>query len=161
MNMLDAMKHAVWRFLIYPLFPIFQPIVGALPFIKKYGPQKEPNGRQRYLLGRITPGRDVYDLIAYLATIGFKNHFIAWQDDGQIASVRKLVGYRYQYHIRIFADGEIRGHYEFAPEVFPLTHLREIGLEARKRELLAFLGDWIVPEYAGVNVPAVVYEAVD
>lgn len=42
--------------------------------------------------------------------------------------MRKLAGVEYQYHVRLFKDSEVRGHYEFAAETNPIKHLREIGM---------------------------------
>jgi hypothetical protein len=55
-----------------------------------------------------------------------------------------LVDFKHQYHLRVFKDGEVRGHYEYTPECHPIWHLQKVGQEPRREELLGFLGDWIV-----------------
>jgi len=96
----------------------------------------------------------VEDFVEYLGTQGFFNHFIAWRDSGEIVSVRRPVSFEWQYHLRIFADGEVRGHYEYTPESHPVWHMREVGQEERREEFLEFLGDWIVPVLASAFASA-------
>ena len=100
-------------------------------------------GRQNFVLGKIAEGRTLDDFLAYLYTQGFANHFIAWKDDDQIVSLRRLESFEWQYHLRIFKDGEVRGHYEYTPECHPRLHSKEIGFEERRGDFLNFLGDWI------------------
>ena len=104
-------------------------------------------GRQDYFIGQFRegPGRDMKNFLAHLAAQGFGNHFIAWIDDGEIIGVRRMEGFERQYHLRIFKDGEIRGHYEFSPEAHPIMHLHQTGMEPRREEFLEFLGDWVTP----------------
>jgi hypothetical protein len=104
------------------------------------------HGRQGYLLGRLRNGRTLPGFLSHLETRGFGNHFIAWTDDGQIVSMRKLHGFNRQYHLRIFKDGEIRGHYEYTPESHPIWHMKEVGMEERHEEFMGFLKDWVVKE---------------
>ena len=99
--------------------------------------------RQEYLLGRVDT-EHIQALTAHLYTWGFEDMVFAWVDNGQITSLRKMDGLYFQYHVRIFNDGEVRGHYEYTPEAAPLKHLRRVGREARIRELQAFLGDHTV-----------------
>ena len=113
-------------------------------------------GRQHYTLGTLAPGRRVEDLLKYLEGKKWGNHFIAWKDEDELIGIRKLDGFERQYHIRVFKNGEIRGHYEYTPECHPRWHLKEVGMEARHAEFLEELGDWIVPATsvsAFLNVP--------
>ncbi len=105
-------------------------------------------GRQEYVFGKLAPGRTVDAFLTYLHMQGFGNHFIAWKDEGQLVSIRKLDGFERQYHLRIFEDGEIRGHYEYTPESHPVWHMKEVGFEERRSEFINFLGDWVVPPAA-------------
>jgi predicted hydrolase (HD superfamily) len=102
-------------------------------------------GRQSYVLGHLTEGRTVEDFLDYLKTKDFLNHFIAWKDDGEIVSVRRLVDFERQYHLRVFIDGEVRGHYEYTPESHPIWHMKEVGQENSREDFLDFLGDWVIP----------------
>ena len=156
MRTFDYLKHLWWRWFVYPIYPYIQPVVAALPIVRDYDPK---NARQRFHLGWLAPGRSFDDFLAQLAARGFQNHFIAWQDGGQVVSIRKIIDYRFQYHIRLFADGEIRGHYEYTPECRPFKHLTEALFEPRREEFLAYLGNLVVegppadiPEFAGRQV---------
>lgn len=102
-------------------------------------------GRQDFLLGTVKPGRSVYELISFLISKGFGNHFIAWKDAGEVVSLRRAVGFKYQYHLRIFNDGEVRCHYEYTPECHPVLHLREVGMESKATEFRNLLQDWVLP----------------
>jgi len=102
-------------------------------------------GRQKFHLGWLAPGKTLEDLEKHLhEKWNFGNHFVAWVDSGQVLSWRKLVNFDYQYHIRVFKDGEIRGHYEYTPESKPLRHFEEIGEEAHMAQFRKFLGDFAV-----------------
>ena len=46
--------------------------------------------------------------------------------------------------MRVFSDGEIRGHYEFTPEAHPFSHFEEKGETEHKKDFLKFLGDFVV-----------------
>ncbi len=136
-NALWRAKYVFWR-AIYPVYPNIRDTLLALGLIKH-------EGRQFDRLGRIAPNKELGDFLAHLGCLGFGNHFIAWVDEGELIGLRRLEGFRYQYHLRIFKDGEVRGHYEFTPECHPIRHLKERGMEPRREEFLDFLGDWIVP----------------
>ena len=130
-------KHLVWRG-VYPVYTDLRDVLLALHVIRH-------DVRQPYVLGKLAPGRDIWDFIKYLESVGFANHFVAWMDDGQLLGVRRPDGFEWQYHIRIFKDGEVRGHYEYTPESHPIRHIKELGMEARREDFLKFLGDWITP----------------
>ena len=97
MTQMDRLQQKVWRFL-YPVFPYLQ-----WPFSIFHG------GRQPYRLGWLAPGHTLEELKAHLAKQGFGNHFVAWDDTGQVLSWRKFDGFEWQYHLRVFDDGEVRG----------------------------------------------------
>lgn len=102
-------------------------------------------GRQRFLIGKINPERSLQEFVAHLVAQGFANHFVAWKDTGELVSLRRPDGFRHQYHVRIFADGEVRGHYEYTPEYKPFQHLFQRGFEERTKEFNTFFQDWVVP----------------
>jgi hypothetical protein len=101
--------------------------------------------RQSYLIGELAPGRNIEDFLKYLERHGYGNHFIAWKDTDEIVSVRRLISFEHQYHLRIFSDGEVRGHYEYTPESHPRWHMKEVGQRPYDDHFLSELGDWIVP----------------
>lgn len=81
--------------------------------------------RQKYLLGRLNYSYDKNDLVTFLSSNGFETARIAWHDPGEVLSMRRLDKDVFQYHIRLFADGEIRAHYEYSPESHPVGHVFE------------------------------------
>jgi hypothetical protein len=134
----QTIKKNIWR-KIYPIFPWMQK-----HFLKWHLVWHE-DGRQPYHLGWLAPGKTLKDLEKHLhEKWGFGNHFVAWTDRGQVLSWRKLENFEDQYHIRVFKDGEIRGHYEYTPESKPLAHFAEISEQARIEQFKKFLGDYAV-----------------
>ena len=132
MTPIDKFKQTVWKF----LYPIFPHLKGSLSYFHEAG-------RQRYHLGWLAPGKTLEDLKAHLAKQGFGNHFVAWDDSGQILSWRRLDGFDWQYHFRVFDDGEVRGHYERTPEAAPIDHFAEVGEQDRSKEFFAFFGEFV------------------
>jgi len=113
----------------------------------KWGVVHHDGARQRYHIGWLAPGKTLEELKEHLhSTWGFGNHFIAWTDKEQVLSWRKFADFQDQYHLRVFADGEIRGHFEFTPEAHPLEHMEERGEREAKEDFLRFLGDFVVQE---------------
>lgn len=109
--------------------------------------------RQRFFLGWLAPGKTLEDFKRHLLGQGFGNHFVAWIDKDQALSWRKLDGFDYQYHLRVYTDGEIRGHYEYTPESRPVDHFREVGEESRREEFLKFLGAFTAQEKHVTQLP--------
>ncbi len=140
MTFLDRLKQRIWHF-IYKFFPTAQKI-----FLKWHLIFHE-KGRQRYHIGWLAPGKTLAGLKQHLhEKWGFGNHFVAWTDDNQVLSWRRLVNFQEQYHLRIFSDGEIRGHFEFTPEAHPIEHFEEKGEMERNADFLKFLGDFVTSE---------------
>ncbi len=133
LTLLDRIQYRLWRFL-YPVFPKLQK-----PFARFHH-----KARQQFHLGWLAPDKTLEDLEHHLHKVwGFGNHFVAWEDAGQVLSWRKLVDFEHQYHLRVFKDGEIRGHYEYTPEGKPIRHFEEIGEEARISQFKKFLGNFV------------------
>ena len=140
MTFIDKIKQKIWRF-IYKFFPAWQ------ENLLRWGVIWHEKSRQRYHIGWLAPGRSLEELKKYLSEkYGFGNHFIAWIDDGQVLGWRKLPNFREQYHLRVFNDGEIRGHFEFTPEAHPIKHFKEIGEKECRDDFLKFLGDFVIQE---------------
>ncbi len=134
MNTSQKLKQKFWR-LIYPVFKFLEH--AALPFHEKR--------RQKYHIGWLHPKKTLPDLKRHLSQEwGFGNHFVAWEDTGQILSWRKLTSFDDQYHLRVFNDGEIRGHYETTPESAPLEHFFEAEFNPKHYDFLQFLEGYIV-----------------
>ena len=129
-------KYAFWR-LYTPLHPLVRDSVVATGLVR-------PGGRKDFLLGYVAPGQTIKEFVSYLVDKGYGNHFVAWHDEGQVVSLRYVEDFVYQYHVRVFEDGEVRGHYEYTPECHPVLHLKEIGLQDRREFFYRHLGDRIV-----------------
>ena len=134
-TLLDTCKYYI--FTIYnPIHPYISETLLALGIIRH-------DFRQDYLLGILKPEKNIDDLIAHLISHGFGNHFISWRDPGQIVSLRLATDFRHQLHLRIFTDGEVRGHYEYTPEFRPIAHLNETGFEDRREDFRKLLEGWL------------------
>ncbi len=140
MTFFDKLKYKIWHF-IYRFFPTIQKA------FLKWGIVEHNDTRQRYHIGWLAPEKTLEGLKKHLnSKWGFGNHFIAWKDHGQVLSWRKFADVQDQYHLRVFSDGEIRGHYEFTPEEHPLEHMEEVGEREAKSDFLKFLGQFVVQE---------------
>lgn len=142
-------KYWFWR-IITPFHNYWRDLLLSLDILKH-------DCRQNYLIGVVVPGRKIEDFLKYLESRGYGNAFIAWKDTDEIVSVRKLVDFEHQYHLRIFSDGEVRGHYEYTPEGHPRWHMKEVGQEPYCQEYLNELEGWVVPASSVssfLNVPA-------
>lgn len=140
MSFLDRLKKFFWS-TVKPIFPHIRDGLLALGFIKH-------EGRQSHIIGKLVPGRSVEELEQHLQKQGFKRHILAWIDEAEVLGVRYAENFHYQYHLRVFDDGEIRGHYEVSVESRPVAHLMEWGMEARQEEFLRFLKGWVeITEY--------------
>lgn len=136
---IDAVKGFAW-FFIKPIHPYIRDGLLALGLIRH-------NGRQPYHLGYLAPGKTAEDLRDYLIKEKkFETHFPCWIDDGETVDLRLRQNFDWQYHLRIFSDGEIRGHHEYTPESRPIAHLQDKDSTACEKEFMAMLGDWIVQE---------------
>lgn len=133
----DRLKYFFWR-LYTPYHPFVRDAALALRIARH-------RGRQDYLLGTVAPHLTIKEFISSLIAQGFGNHFVAWKDEDEVVSLRYVKDFAYQYHLRVFKDGEVRAHYEYTPECYPLSHLKGRHMQARREEFLVFLGDTIVP----------------
>lgn len=146
MNFFDKLKYKTWHF-IYKFF------VPAQQMLLRRGIIHHSNSRQKYHIGWLAPGKTLEGLKIHLHDKwGFGNHFVAWKDRGQVLSWRKLADFQDQYHLRVFSDGEIRGHYEFTPEAHPLEHLEEKGEKEAKEDFLKFLGNFVTEKKHHVHL---------
>ncbi|MFA5076022.1 MAG: hypothetical protein WC480_01240 [Patescibacteria group bacterium] len=100
-------------------------------------------GRQNFFLGKLRSDKTSDDLVTYLRTLGFEKDYYAWIDEGEELSLRKIDEIRYQYHLRLHVDREVRGHYEYAPDRRPLGHFFSINQESRENEFRKMLVDFL------------------
>lgn len=128
-----------WR-MITPLHPGMRRLSARLGLID-FNQFLDGQGRQRFLLGTIAPEHNIDTIIEHLVQNGFGHNTLAWEDTGEVASLRLSDGFRFQYHVRIFSDGEVRGHYEFTPEAHPWKHYYEEGMVPEREYFEQLLGD--------------------
>ncbi|MBP9714870.1 MAG: hypothetical protein KBD52_00035 [Candidatus Pacebacteria bacterium] len=103
------------------------------------------SNRQSYHVGWLAKEKTLEDLRFFLhKEWGFGGQFKANIDNGEVLSWRKLEDNNRQYHLRIYEDGEIRGHFEVIPEHKPISHFLRIGQRDTKKDFVNFLGDFIV-----------------
>lgn len=138
MPMRDYFKKILWH-AITPVFPLFRNLS------KLIGYQPYP-ARQEYHLGYLAPGKTADGFRHFLMSYGFGENKIAWVDEGEILSLRLRDNFRYQYHVRLFNDNEIRGHYELTPEYSPIGHLRDKETSARTEEFIKMISGWLAPD---------------
>ncbi len=140
MTFFDKIKQKIWD-LFYGFFlPVRKDLLKA-------GIIWHKKGRQKYHIGWLAPHKTLEGLKKHLhSEWGFGNHFVAWIDEDQVLSWRKLTDFQDQYHLRIYKDGEICGHFEFTPEAHPIEHLEEKGEVDKKEDFLKFLGDFVTQE---------------
>jgi hypothetical protein len=133
-NIRQKIKQQFWQN-IYPYFMKMEHFF--LPFHEKK--------RQPYHVGWLHPNKSLADLKRHLSQRwGFGNHFVAWEDTNQVLSWRKLGSFDEQYHIRVFNDGEIRGHHEYTPESAPFRHFFADKMNPKHADFLHFLDGYIV-----------------
>lgn len=138
MTFFDKVKQKMWDFIYLFFLPVRR-------FLLQIGLIWHKKGRQKYHIGWLAPGKNLKGLKEHLhSKWGFGNHFIAWIDEDQVLSWRKLTDFQDQYHLRVYKDGEICGHFEFTPESHPFAHLEEKGEINKKADFLKFLGDFVV-----------------
>ena len=136
-NLVHRIKYYFWR--VYgPYHPTVRDSVISLSLIKN-------RGRQPYLIGTVAPHLSIEEFVAFLVEKGFAYHRVAWEDDGEVVSLRHVEDFIYQYHIRVFEDREVRGHYEYTPECYPILHLWDVGRQDKRKEFLELVGERLTP----------------
>lgn len=129
-------KYVFWRVLT-PVQPLFRELCMPVHTWRKRG------RRQRFLLGTVAPDVSIEAFLAHVVSLGYRRYKVAWREPNQIVSLRLLVGFERQYHLRVYKDGEVRGHFEYTPEWYPLKHVRCIGMQERREDFIAQFGDRI------------------
>ncbi|KKQ26822.1 MAG: hypothetical protein US42_C0022G0005 [Candidatus Magasanikbacteria bacterium GW2011_GWC2_37_14] len=136
MTIINWSKKIFW-FIIEPFFPFGRNLV------KKLGYNPYPP-RQVFALGFLNKNNNQAELEKHLYSQNFIINKVAWVDEGEIMSLRLLDGFEHQYHLRLFKDGEIRGHYELTPEYSPLGHLHDKETTAKTEEFKKILGNFLI-----------------
>ncbi len=123
----------IWRF-VYKVWP---PVLRVLEKLKFH------NYRQEWLIGYFGEKYCKSDLVKLLEKNGFENAILTWKDPGEVLSMRKVDKKIFQYHIRLFDDGEIRVHYEYSSEGGPWKHCVEDGFKPCEGYFKKLLGDYL------------------
>ncbi len=134
----EQLKQIFWHF-IYPVFPYLRNGLLKLKIIHHHG-------RQPFYLGHLAPNITTDKFVEHLHAHGFHRHIVAWHDDGEVLSFRKHDSFKYQHHIRLFKDKEIRGHFELTPECHPFDHFFEKGMVPAKEDFKKVLGSYLVED---------------
>lgn len=114
---------------------------------KKYVLSAFKNEREPYHIGIMKASKSVDEIEAALIGLYYSPDYTSYGDNGQVTSMRKLYvadGIWRQDHVRVFNNGEIKGHNELAPEEDAYAHIegistREIDV-SEKVLILAKLG---------------------
>lgn len=130
--MMKALHKLIWK-INYKIYPCLRDLILFLGLWKH-------SGRQKFRIGFLKKNIEESDVKKILEKKGFERSICSWIDDCEVLSMRKRVG-SYQYHIRLFSDGEIRGHYEYSPENKPFGHLNETVFRSEKCYFCEVLGD--------------------
>lgn len=139
----DCLKYLFWR-TYAPMHPRVRDSLIACKLIRH-------SGRQPFLLGHISSHISSESFIKKIEELGYHNHFLAWKDDDEVVSLRLSDGFARQYHLRVFSDGEVRGHYEYSPEAYPLAHLMRVNFYDTREFFLQQLKEYIVPAHEEVQ----------
>ncbi|HVV15354.1 MAG TPA: hypothetical protein VHD55_03080 [Candidatus Paceibacterota bacterium] len=142
----DRMKYCLW-YVLRPLHPYARNFLAHIGYMRKYEKYR-PDGRQRFLLGTLAPDVTPRTLVEHLVSKGYGRQLVALLDRGEVISLRYSPTFKHQYHIRLFEDGEVRGHYEYTVEAHPFWHDKEIGFENHHEYFLKLLDGLIVPAAA-------------
>lgn len=145
MKNIRTLSQLSFRIFIRPVFPFGQWLAVKLRIVTGPPVVEGPNKRQRYRVGFLKADVTAEMVREHLLRNGFFMNRVAYTDPGQILSMRRL-DHEFpdrQYHIRIFNDGEVRGHYEYTPEDHPRKHLDETLFEARESDFKNWVGGMI------------------
>ncbi|MBP9851615.1 MAG: hypothetical protein KBC71_02790 [Candidatus Pacebacteria bacterium] len=112
--------------------------------LQKTGLMKSP-GRQPYHVGWLTSSKTLEGLRLYLhSEWGFGKATKVAKDKEVVLSWAKITDNHEEYFLRVYRDGEIRGHFEKLPVTGVLEKPSEMGEKEAKEEFLKFLGEFYV-----------------
>lgn len=129
------LRKKIWGVLT-PIFPFLRSKFFFLRYLRYIG-------RENYLIGYIRKDLTLNALEKELKKLGFIRYYVAWIDQGEVLGVRKSVAFEKQYHLRIFDNGEIRGHFELTPEYRAFRHFFDIGKTANTVDFVKMIGHLI------------------
>lgn len=124
---------------VKPIFPVVRSLFVGMDFIKA------PKGRQNFALGFLKESVPLPEFENKLRDLGFFSEKMAFVDPDEVLGMRKIDkdNPEFQYHLRVYKDNEIRGHYEKTPEDSPVDHFNEIGFEQRRDDFISMVGEFL------------------
>lgn len=142
-----TLRQFLFFLFVRPMFPFLQWVGRASGLFVRAKTVEGPHLRQPYLLGQLQNDTPPEALQEHLEKEGFCVERIAYTDPGQILSMRRLCdAYKdRQYHVRVFDDGEVRGHYEYTPEDRPWSHMQEALFEPKTEVFRTWLKAFVSP----------------
>lgn len=88
-----------------------------------------------YYLFKLRQLVNVDEIQNRLAEHGWQLHYKGYVHEGQVCQWRKVVnGGKYEYHIRLYEDGTVTGHFSLTPEKGFIRHLFAIGSRSMTKE---------------------------
>jgi len=123
----------VWT-IIYAIYP---------PFLRFLEVLKIHRGRQGVPLGFIKKNASIRQVKSYLIKKGFEKVVLAWEDDEEVLSMRKIYNDKFQHHIRIFNDKEVRAHDEYSSEGNPSGHIFKKYFIRNKKFFKSLMKDFL------------------
>lgn len=140
-----TVRQFLFQTFVLPLFPLGQWLVLRLGIVKGPKTYSAKDKRQHFHIGYLKKEHTSGSFREHLLTQGFFDHTVALPDPGQVFSMRRLddVQPTMQYHIRLFEDGEVKGHHEYTPEDNFVGHMEETILEPRTVQFLSWCGDYV------------------
>lgn len=112
-------------------------------FVRKHSSTYQ--GRRPYHVGWLAPDKSLDDLKLFLHNQwGFGRNIMHVDEPGLVLSWQKVTPDHGSYNIRVYSDGEIRGHYEVIPETGVLERKEDKGEAETKEEFLRFLDGFSV-----------------
>ncbi|MDB4939762.1 MAG: hypothetical protein JWO40_187 [Candidatus Doudnabacteria bacterium] len=134
----EHLKQILWH-ILYPIFPYVRDGLLKLKIVHH-------SGRQNFYLGHLSPNYTIEHYKERLRKHNFHHHVVAWEDEGEILVLRKHDSFRWQHHLRLFEDREIRGHYELTPESNPIDHFFEKDFRDAREQFRFYLGDMLIED---------------
>lgn len=126
-------KSLFWRF-IYKVYP------PCLRLLERAGIHSK---RQDFILGALRGGISFQRVSDFLQQEGFEPAVLAWKDPEEVLGMRKIHNGKFQYHLRVYADREIRGHYEYSSEGNPWGHIMQKKFEPASDYFISLLKDYM------------------
>lgn len=125
-----------WK-IVYVVFPVVRDTLIAFRIVWR-GKKRQP-----FSIGYIKGDVTIEMFRERLLQSGFEKNSIAWVDYGEVLSMRKIdpIQPHCHYHIRLFKDGEVCGHYEKMPEKHPIDYFRGQGMLNRPDYFRSFIYD--------------------